>query len=113
MRTYEDFIIKDLDKEFIDKLLETYELDYWDIELDEIDIESIWHLLFTNVVIGSILTTAINKLDISNRSKEHLQNAIYCNCLGSWFNIDSNSVDDEFTWAKKKEKKLIKEFLDL
>lgn len=91
------------DKEFIDDLCRDL-----DIDINEIDIDfnSITNSAdFTNQLIYWIYSEYIQWLDISDKSKERLQEKIYTNCLDSW-------IDDSIeNYPKKERKKLIK--LDL
>lgn len=108
---YWDLTIWSIDQDYLDRLSDLYDIDYY--EADIVIDDKTNNASITNQLFYYVLYQAVERLDISQRSKEHLQESIYCNCLDSWFDIDSTSVDDEFTWAKKNEKKLIKEFLDL
>lgn len=47
-----------------------------------------------------------NDLDISDKSKEKLIEAIYTNCIDSWFDIDIKDFP-------KKERKIIQEFVNI
>jgi hypothetical protein len=103
---YNDFRIWSLDQEYIDKITELYDIDYWDAEI----CYDYW--LAANQIIDYILTEAVNNLDISDDNKDYLISKIYCNCIDSWYDISSNDVDDMIDWDDY-EKQIIKDFLDL
>ena len=107
---YWDITIWSLDQEYIDRISDLYDIDYYDADvyLDE----DLNNASITNQLIYYILTEAVNNLDISDKNKEFLQDKIYCNCLDSWFNFYSDDVYDEIEWTDE-EKEIIKKFLDL
>lgn len=94
--TYGDFIISSSDQEFIDELLEKYNIRECDIEL-LLD----WELdsaRFTNAVIYWIMVEIVNKNVENYGDKIKLIDSIYTNCLDSWFDID---IDDLKTQEAK------------
>jgi len=106
---YWDMQIWSMDQAYIDKISDIYDIDYYDCEIEELCNGA----SLTNKLIYYILYEAVEKLFISNKNRQLLQDNIYCNCLDSWFMIDSSNVDDIFKWTKKLEKNIIKEFLDM
>lgn len=94
--TYNDFIIGVSDQEFIDELLEKYNIREWDIEL-LLDWEMYW-ARFTNAVIYWIMVEIVNKNVENYDDKIKLIDSIYTNCLDSRFDID---IDDLKTQEAK------------
>lgn len=96
------------DQYYLDKLADAHDIDYYDADIyltEDTDSGDI-----TNQLFRYVLTEAVYRLFISNKNKEKLQDRIYCKCLYSWFDINSDDVDEVFKWTKKSERKIIKEF---
>ena len=102
---YYNLRIGSIDQEYIDRISELYDVDYYECDL-YID-EKITSASLTNQIIYYILYEAIQALDISERSKEQLQDSIYTNCYDSFYNL---SIDDI---KNKRDKKIIEAFLNL
>lgn len=91
--TYNDFIIGVSDQEFIDELLEKYNIREGDIEL-LLDWEMYW-ARFTNAVIYWIMIEIVNKKVENYDDKIKLIDSIYTNCLDSWFDIDIDELESQ------------------
>ena len=107
---YGDITVGTLDQHYLDELSDKYDVDYYDAKV-HIN-ENMNSADITNQLFDYVLTEAVQQLDISDDSKEYLQSKIHCNCLDSWFDINSEDVDDMIDWTKE-EKEIIKDFLDL
>lgn len=107
---YWNMVIWSNDQYYLDKMSEKYDIDYYDADIyltEDTDSDRI-----TNQLFYYVLYEAVNNLDISDNNKEYLQDSIYCNCLDSFYNIDSSNIDNIIEWSDK-EKQIIKDFLDL
>ena len=91
--TYNDFIIGVSDQEFIDELLEKYNIREWDVEL-MLDWEMYW-ARFTNAVIYWIMVEIVNKNVENYDDKIKLIDSIYTNCLDSFFDIDVDELETQ------------------
>ena len=91
--TYNDFIIGVSDQEFIDELLEKYNIREWDVEL-MLDWEMYW-ARFTNAVIYWIMEEIVNKNVENYDDKIKLIDSIYTNCSDSFFNIDVDELETQ------------------
>lgn len=108
---YWDLIIWSMDQDFIDKISDQYDVDYYD---SDIYVDEEWEIqgVLANQLINYILTEAVNNLEVSDDIKEYLHSKIYLNCIDSWFDLWSEDVEDMIDWTDK-EKQIIKDFLDL
>jgi hypothetical protein len=102
---YSDLRIKTLDQNFIDDLLDEYNLEPSDIEID------VWYIehWFTNVIISSIYREAISRLEVSDEAQDLLYANIYTNYLDSGIDVTEQMLDD----LSEEDKKICMEFLDL
>lgn len=91
--TYWDLIIAKNDQEFIDELMEKYNIREWDIEL-MLDWDMYW-ARFTNAVIFWIMVEIVNKNVENYDDKIKLIDSIYTNCLDSFFDIDVDELETQ------------------
>ena len=91
--TYWDLIIAKNDQEFIDELMEKYNIREWDIEL-MLDWDMYW-ARFTNAVIFWIMVEIVNNNVENYDDKIKLIDSIYTNCLDSFFDIDVDELETQ------------------
>lgn len=92
--TYNDFIIGVSDQEFIDELLEKYDIREWDVEL-MLDGDMWYGARFTNAVIYWIMVEIVNKNVENYDDKIKLIDSIYTNCIDSFFDIDVDELETQ------------------
>lgn len=102
---YWDLVIGSIDMDYINKLSEALDVDYYDCELYNInDMDS---ASLTNTLIEYIIMCWIIKLEIRESLKDLLIDNIYLNCFDSWIYIELDKLN-----ANEEEKEIIQEFID-
>lgn len=84
---YSDIEPFKLDREYLDSLSEKYGIDWQDLEIEPTNwVNGIFYEL--------LLTIAYQEVDnLEDRGK--IIDSIYCNCLDSGYDIDSDSLDTQ------------------
>lgn len=92
--TYNDFIIGAPDQEFINELLEKYNIREGDIEL-MLDGDMWYGARFTNAVIYWIMVEIVNKNVDDYEDKIKLIDSIFVNCTDSLFDINIDDLETQ------------------
>lgn len=104
---YWDLIIWSLDKHYLDKLSDLYDVDYYDCELYFNNEINSWDL--TNQLFYYVLSQAVYNLDISEETKEYLTEHIFINCLDSFYNLSDNYLLD----INENDRETVEKFISL
>lgn len=94
--TYWDLILWSLDQEFIDKLIEKYDIDCSNLEITYVfEKENFTTADLTNAIIHEILREIILQNVEDQEDIFDLEESIYTNCIDSWFDIDPERLRTE------------------
>ena len=93
MITYNDIYIWSVDQKYIDDL--EYELSIDAGEAVLYSLENWWGWIIANDIISFIQTEWVSRLDVSDESKDLLDDWQYTNCCASGFSINIEDFEEE------------------
>lgn len=95
-KTYWDLCIGSLDEQFIDDLAKAYNIDRYDLDIS--NALEYWELdraTIANEIIYQLLVEIAYKEIEDQEDRQKVIDSIYCNCIDSWYDIDSEDLETE------------------